>query len=119
MTPTIVLRDGRPLLALGGSGGMAISTNVAQVLLARLVFGLGAREAVAAPRFIVPTWGQNTLLVDEGASRELLEDLAYRGERVGKFPGNSTAVQLVARGANGWEGAADPRKFGSALSTRP
>ena len=38
MTPTIVVRAGRPVLALGGSGGLTISTNVTQLLLSRLIF---------------------------------------------------------------------------------
>jgi gamma-glutamyltranspeptidase/glutathione hydrolase len=119
MTPTIVLRDGKPVLALGGSGGMAISTNVTQVLLARLAFGVRPQEAVSAPRFIIPTWNENTMMLDDSAPRELIDDLTYRGERLGKFPLDITGVQLLARGANGWEPAADPRKHGSGLTARP
>ncbi len=118
MTPTIVLRDGQPVLALGGSGGMAIATNVTQVLLARLVFGLEPRAAVSAPRLFVPTWNDRTIMLADGAPPELLADLAYRGELVGTVPVDGTGVQLIARGANGWEPAADPRKFGSGLVAR-
>ena len=50
MAPTIVLEDGKPLLALGSPGGSTIITTVLQVLLNRLDFGMSLPEAVAAPR---------------------------------------------------------------------
>jgi gamma-glutamyltranspeptidase / glutathione hydrolase len=50
IAPTIVLRDGKPLLALGSPGGASIITTVAQVLLNRLDFGLSLPDAIAAPR---------------------------------------------------------------------
>ncbi|HEY3235230.1 MAG TPA: gamma-glutamyltransferase family protein, partial [Polyangiaceae bacterium] len=54
MTPTLVVRNGEPVLALGGSGGLTIATNVTQVLLARLAFHQSPEQAVRAPRFLVP-----------------------------------------------------------------
>ncbi|HMI70329.1 MAG TPA: gamma-glutamyltransferase [Solirubrobacteraceae bacterium] len=50
IAPTIVLRDGKPFLALGSPGGASIITTVAQVLLDRLDFGMTLPEAIAAPR---------------------------------------------------------------------
>jgi len=50
MAPTIVLRHGTPLLALGTPGGPTIITTVLQVLLNRLAFGMSLPDAVAAPR---------------------------------------------------------------------
>ncbi|PWN01284.1 gamma-glutamyltransferase [Nocardioides silvaticus] len=50
MSPTIVLRDGRPFLALGSPGGSTIITTVLQVLLNRLDLGMRLPAAVAAPR---------------------------------------------------------------------
>lgn len=118
MTPTIVFREGRPVLALGGSGGMAISTNVTQLLLGRLAFDKPLAELVQTPRFYVPLQGGSTILLEDGASPALLAELAYRGERVGKAWPVATAVQMLARSGTGWESAADPRKFGSAASAR-
>jgi gamma-glutamyltranspeptidase/glutathione hydrolase len=51
MSPVIVLKNGRPYLALGTRGGPAIPTSVLQVLLAVLVYGKSLEEAVAAPRY--------------------------------------------------------------------
>jgi gamma-glutamyltranspeptidase/glutathione hydrolase len=50
MAPTIVQRDGRPLLALGSPGGATNITTVAQVLLDRLGLGTPLPAAIAAPR---------------------------------------------------------------------
>jgi gamma-glutamyltranspeptidase / glutathione hydrolase len=50
MSPTIVLRDGEPLLALGSPGGSTIITTVLQTLLNRVDGHLDLAEAIAAPR---------------------------------------------------------------------
>ncbi len=50
MSPTIVLRDREPVLALGSPGGSTIITTVLQVLLNRLDLGMSLPDAVAAPR---------------------------------------------------------------------
>lgn len=115
MTPTLVLSAGQPLLALGGSGGPAISQNVVQVLLGSLVFGQEPAAAVAAPRIYVPT--QNaTLMVETTTSAADIADLEQRGEIVAKLPFNSTAVQVLRFDAPRVRGGADPRKHGEALA---
>jgi gamma-glutamyltranspeptidase/glutathione hydrolase len=50
MSPTLVLDDGRPVLALGSPGGSTIITTVLQVLLNRIDGGMNLADAVAAPR---------------------------------------------------------------------
>ncbi len=50
MSPTIVLRDGKPWLALGSPGGSTIITTVLQVLLNRIDRGMTLPQAVADPR---------------------------------------------------------------------
>ena len=50
MSPTIVLRDGKPLLAVGSPGGSTIITTVLQILIDRLDLGLTLPEAIADPR---------------------------------------------------------------------
>ena len=50
MSPTIVLRGGRPYLALGSPGGSTIITTVLQTLVNRIDLGMTLPEAVAAPR---------------------------------------------------------------------
>jgi len=50
MSPTIVVRDGRPVLAIGSPGGATIITTVLQILVERLDLGRSLPEAIAAPR---------------------------------------------------------------------
>src|SRR5438552_17545050 len=95
MTPAIVVKDGLPILALGGSGGMAIAPNVTQALLARLVFGETPERCVAAARFNVPTEG-STIAVDPTASQDLRADLERRGEVVSTQRFTEHAVQMIA-----------------------
>jgi gamma-glutamyltranspeptidase/glutathione hydrolase len=50
MSPTIVLRSGRPWLAAGSPGGPSIISIVLQILLNRIDFGMTLPQAIAAPR---------------------------------------------------------------------
>lgn len=50
MSPTIVLKDGEPFLALGSPGGSTIITTVLQTLINRIDLGMTISEALAAPR---------------------------------------------------------------------
>jgi gamma-glutamyltranspeptidase/glutathione hydrolase len=115
MTPTFAVRDGRVALALGGSGGMNIATDVSQMALGHLVFGLAPDELLRAPRFQVPMGGQ-TIAVTGGATVEHINDLTARGELVATIEFTSAAVQMIAvpDGAHLLP-AADPRKFGLAV----
>jgi gamma-glutamyltranspeptidase/glutathione hydrolase len=112
MTPTLVVRHGRPILALGGSGGTAIPTSVAQVLLSVLAFDRSAQQAVAAPRFSVPTENA-TIALEQQAPASLQSELRGRGERILLRPRRSSAVQLVLATPEGYRAQADPRKYGS------
>jgi gamma-glutamyltranspeptidase/glutathione hydrolase len=50
MSPTIVLRHGKPFLALGSPGGSTIITTVLQMLFNRIDRGMSIEQAIAAPR---------------------------------------------------------------------
>ena len=65
ISPTIVLDDGRPLLALGSPGGATIITTVLQTLVNRLDLGMSLPQAIAAPR----ASSRNTALEAEPAFR--------------------------------------------------
>ncbi|HET9958965.1 MAG TPA: gamma-glutamyltransferase [Polyangiaceae bacterium] len=116
MTPSIVLRAGRPILAIGGSGGLTIGTNVTQLLIAHLALGQAPKDMVQRPRIYVPMGIKETLLVDSGFSDAVIEDLTFRGERLAPMKFTGSAVQLLAWDSRGWSAAADPRKFGEAAT---
>lgn len=93
MCPTVVLRGGRPLLALGGSGGLRIATGVSQVAAGVLAQGLTVDEAVRRPRIHVAPDG--ALVVERGAfGADALRDLQTRGEVV-REDENVSAVQAI------------------------
>jgi gamma-glutamyltranspeptidase len=115
MTPTLVVKDGKVVFALGGSGGPLIATNVTQLLLQRLAFGLSPEALVKLPRFSVPSSGPS-LRLEAGAEKSLLDDLAWRGEVTEIMKQNTTAVQIIAVDDGVVSAAADPRKYGSALA---
>jgi gamma-glutamyltranspeptidase/glutathione hydrolase len=50
MSPTIVLRSGRPFAAVGAAGGATIITTVLQILMNRIDLGMTLPQAIAAPR---------------------------------------------------------------------
>ncbi|KRE83264.1 gamma-glutamyltransferase [Arthrobacter sp. Soil764] len=50
MSPTIVLEDDKPFLALGSPGGSTIITTVLQTLVNRIDLGMSIPDAIAAPR---------------------------------------------------------------------
>lgn len=116
MTPTFVLKNGKVVLAIGGSGGMNIATDVAQMVMGRLIFGLSGEELLRAPRFQIPPMGDTIQVIGEATSVEHVHDLERRGEIVGTIDFATTAVQMITVEPDGsLRAAADPRKFGKAL----
>jgi gamma-glutamyltranspeptidase/glutathione hydrolase len=96
MAPTIVLRDGRPLAALGLPGGVRIFTSVLQALVNLIDHGMSLQEAVEAPR--VWTQGQE-LEVEAGVPEAIRDGLAARGHRVLTLPHVAGGMGAVALGA--------------------
>ena len=92
MCPTIVLRDGEVVLALGAPGGTRIITGVLQTLLNVLDHGLSPVEAVSAPRFDC----QSDMLDCEARIPSWVKaELAERGFQV--VPNTSPLRQLRPR----------------------
>ena len=78
-TPALVLRHGQPLFAVGAPGGRKIISAVLQSILNVVDFGLGAQDAVSAPR--VHCEGVETL-VDTRLGASVAEGLRRLGHRV-------------------------------------
>ncbi|TCP46320.1 gamma-glutamyltranspeptidase/glutathione hydrolase [Tamaricihabitans halophyticus] len=82
MSPTIVLENGRPKLALGSPGGATIITTVLQTLLNRFDLGMNLPDAVAAPRMSQRndevTYAEQGIL--DSPERQRLEELGHRFE---------------------------------------
>jgi gamma-glutamyltranspeptidase/glutathione hydrolase len=113
MAPTIVVERGQPRLVIGGSGGTAIPSNVAQVLLAVLAHDKAPAQALALPRYRPRTEPTETLFVEPGFPALVRKDLERRGELVHENA-SKAAVQLLLFTDRGVVAAADPRKSGVA-----
>ena len=81
MTPTIVLKDGRPFLVTGSPGGSRIITAVLQVLLNVIDHRMTIAEAVQAPR-VHHQWLPDQMMAEVGMPQATVEALEARGHRV-------------------------------------
>ena len=116
MTPTIVLRDGRPWLVAGSPMGPLIITTVLQTLLNLVDFDLGIQAAVVAPRFH-HQWQPDRLLLEPGHPRDVALRLQAWGHPVQRSTFRFGASASILRDPESgllW-GGADPRRDSRAL----
>ncbi|WP_339646236.1 gamma-glutamyltransferase [Jannaschia helgolandensis] len=112
MAPTIVLRDGAPILVVGSPGGSRIIGYVAKTIVAYMDWGMDVQAAVAMPH-LVNRFG--TYDVEAGTSAEdLTEPLTALGYEVNARDLNS-GLHAIALDENGLSGGADPRREGIAI----
>jgi gamma-glutamyltranspeptidase/glutathione hydrolase len=112
MSPTIVTRQGRPVLVVGASGGPSIITGTLQAISNVIDFGHGAAEAVSRSR-IHHQWIPEVLLVERDLPEDVSRALVRRGHRIRIIRHPFTAVQLVLVRGGRLYGASDPRKLGA------
>ena len=115
MSPTIVLKDGQPILAIGAAGGPTIISQVLLTLVYTLDFGMDLEAALAAPRFH-HQWKPDELKIEKKAGETVMRELERRGHKV--VPVNSLGVAqavAVAPTGKGFVGAHDPRVNGKAM----
>jgi gamma-glutamyltranspeptidase/glutathione hydrolase len=111
MTPSIVLKNGRPFLVTGSPGGSRIITTVLQVLLNAIDHRMGIAEAVGAAR-LHHQWLPDEVGFEPGVPPAILKALEARGHTVSpRPPGTSANSILVTR--HGLVGAADTRTRGA------
>jgi gamma-glutamyltranspeptidase/glutathione hydrolase len=111
MTPTIVLKDGRPVLVTGSPGGSRIITTVLGVVLNVIDHRMGIADAVGAPR-IHHQWLPDEVGVEPGVPAATVEALQARGHKV--VPRSlGTSANSIMRTRRGLTGAADTRTRGA------
>jgi gamma-glutamyltranspeptidase / glutathione hydrolase len=111
MSPTIVLKDGKPVLVTGTPGGSRIISAVLQVVVNVLDYGMDVAAAVAAPR-VHHQWMPDDVRVERGFPEETLDALRARGHRVIE-PLGQTSANSIAVTPSGLLGAPDPRTRGA------
>lgn len=119
MSPTIVTKDGKPVMVLGTPGGSRIITAVLHTIINAIDYGMNAQEAVDAPKFH-QQWLPEATNVDHFAlSPDTRKILEAWGQKFGNpQPVNHLAVILVGApslggkpvGKNRYYGANDPRR---------
>ena len=110
MTPTVVLKDGKPFLATGSPGGSRIITTTLQLILNVIDHRMNVAAASWAGR-VHHQWLPDELRVEAGLSPDTRRLLAAKGHRVAvKRP--MGASQTIMRTDAGLFGASDPRRPG-------
>jgi gamma-glutamyltranspeptidase/glutathione hydrolase len=112
MTPTIVMKNGKPYLVTGSPGGSRIITTVLQIILNVLDHDMDVASAVAAPR-IHHQWLPDAVFAEKTYPEETLKGLQARGHKIATRVPNTSANSIVIT-PDGFAGAADVRTRGAA-----
>lgn len=114
MSPTLVLKDGKPFLALGTPSGTRIISCVAQTMLNVLEFRLPLYDAVAATR-VHHQWMPEEIRIEKPfLPNAAFKDLEARGHKV-KRQALGCQIQAIQRVGDAWVGVSDPRGEGLAI----
>jgi len=107
MTPTLVLKDGKPVLVTGSPGGARIITTVLQTISNTIDFAMNPHEAAATPRFH-HQWTPDELRVEKGFSADTLARLRQWGHNIALKPAMGRTQTIQLQGGMLY-GASDPR----------
>jgi gamma-glutamyltranspeptidase/glutathione hydrolase len=116
--PTIIFKDGRPVVAVGTPGGHTIGQNIPQIVMNIIDFNMNLYDAIEAPKmcFVEP----DLLQFEKGISEKIKNNLIGLGHNVDKNRyGIGNAHGLVINydeegNITGFTGVSDPRLTGSA-----
>lgn len=111
MSPTIVLRDGKPVLVTGSPGGSRIISTVLQVIVNILDYKMDVAAAVATQR-LHHQWLPDEVRVERGFPDDVLLELKAMGHLIVEPMGQTSANSILVT-PNGPLGAADPRTRGA------
>jgi gamma-glutamyltranspeptidase / glutathione hydrolase len=114
MSPTIVLKDGKPVLVTGSPGGSRIISTVLQVIVDVLDYHMDIAAAVAAPR-LHHQWLPDEIRIESGFADDTLAALRAKGHRIVE-PMGQTSANSIAITPDGLLGAPDPRTRGAAAA---
>ena len=107
MTPTILLKNGRPFLVVGSPGGTTIPTSVFQTILNILDFKMSAEDAVSAPKFH-HQWLPDQIDIEKGFLTSTISNLEKMGYKV-HVRGSIGRTDIIAVTNGKFTGVGDPR----------
>lgn len=115
MSPTIVLKNGRPFIITGSPGGSRIITTTLQVIMNVIDYGMNIQEAVNAAR-VHHQWLPDEVRMEEGISIDTIKILKGMGHKVvvKDTMGAASSILIDSKGP-GLYGAPDPRREGVAV----
>jgi gamma-glutamyltranspeptidase / glutathione hydrolase len=111
MSPTIVLKDGKPVLVTGSPGGSRIISTVLQVIVNVLDYHMDVAAAVTAPR-LHHQWLPDEVRIERGFADATLEALKAKGHHIVE-PMGQTSANSIEVTPSGLLGAPDPRTRGA------
>jgi gamma-glutamyltranspeptidase/glutathione hydrolase len=111
MTPTILLKDGKPVLVTGSPGGSRIITTVLQVIVNAIDRHMDIAAAVSEPR-IHNQWMPDQVSIEPAVTSDLADALRKFGDTVvTQRPfGSANSIMVTPKGIMG---APDPRTRGA------
>ncbi len=113
MSPTIVLKDGQPVMTLGAAGGPKIITQVVLGIVRVIDLGWSLDQAVGGARWH-HQWLPNRLFVENAFPDEVLSGLRERGQMAERLK-HGGVMQAISRSPDGhFHGVSDPRVPGKA-----
>jgi gamma-glutamyltranspeptidase / glutathione hydrolase len=112
MSPTIVLKDGKPVLSVGAAGGPTIISQTLFAIINVIDFGMGIEAALNQPRFH-HQWRPDELRIEKRVPVEVRQKLEKLGHKLNVVD-SMGAAQAVAFEDSKLIGAADPRGEGKA-----
>ncbi|MES2773750.1 MAG: gamma-glutamyltransferase [Bacteroidota bacterium] len=113
MTPTIVLKDGKPFMIVGTPGGTTIITSVLQNIINVIDYGMNAHDAVNNPKFH-HQWQPDQVDVEKEFPADVRAQLQSMGYKINERRPWSASEMILLTGNKKFEAAADKRGDDSA-----
>ena len=108
MSPTIVLKNGKPYMVVGTPGGTTIITSVLQSIIDVVVFGMNAHDAVNRPKFH-HQWLPDQIDVEKGFPLNVRVELQAMGYKINERSNIGRTELIKLKGGRVYEAAADGR----------
>lgn len=112
MSPTMVMKDGKPFIVTGSPGGSRIINITLQMIMNVIDHNLNIAEATAAAR-MHHQWLPDFIWVEHTLNRDTISLLEAKGHKV-KVQESIGSTQSIMMTEQGLFGASDPRRAGSA-----
>jgi len=111
IAPTIVVKDGNVQMVIGAPGSGRIPTEIVQVMVYTLDYGMDPLDAVRMPR-IFPSPRNPTVQIEHGFAPELLRDIRAMGYEPVSAGAEYARLYMIVRHGKSWIGVADTRHDG-------